>query len=338
MSTIPAFTNNEPKIAPHVTSAGAESTSRRYLAVALALCLGIYLFPFFALHSGIKPAWWISYWSAVLDTNYKNQHQDADVVIFGDSSAVTNIDPVRMTRDLPYKVIVLPNVATSLPITGYDPLEEYLRTNKQPRLIIFYFSAWDLDFMHTPSTPIVEEGLEMILIHESWARFIHYAIRHPGKIAVFPFHFFASTNTIGDLLYFRTHEVPRVQQGHILYLSRPRPMKPDCVFESRLFKMGFKDASVREAVARFASPGTQTAVFISPLPNCKYVDVIRNAPHPGLDVPPLQVLPPENFREDTWQIHMLTGKIGPSTDNLEAFIRQKLQPLASEASLPVSIP
>ena len=331
MPTLYETMDDESELPPHVTSSRAEGTSRRYLLIALTLCLAIYLFPFFALHSGIKPAWWISYWSAVIDTDYQNQHQDADVVIFGDSAAVTNIDPMRMTHDLGYKVIVLPNVATSLPVTGYDPLEQYLRTNKQPRLIVFYFSAWDLDFMHTHFTPIVEEGLEMILLHGSWAQFGHYAIRHPGKIALFPFHFLASDNGIGDFLYFRRHEVPRMEQGHLLYLSHPTPMKSDCEFEPWLLKTGFKDASAREAVTRFTRPGTQTLVFLSPLPNCKSIDVIKNAPHPGLAIPPIQTLPPGNFREDTWQVHMLTGRIGPSTDYLEEVLRQKLQPLASEA-------
>ena len=270
----------------------------------------------------------MTYWSGVVDTMYHQQRQDADIILFGDSTSAINVDPVRMSKDLHLKVLVLPNLATTLPVIGYDPLEEYLRANKQPRLIVFYLSAWDLNFMHDPFTPIVEEGVEMLLLHESWAKIFHYAFHHPEKMLMFPLHFYAAANGPGDLLYLREHDTARVEQGHILNLPYPKPMKQSCIFDPKLFAKGFKDTTVREAISRFTRPGTQAMVFIAPLPNCKDIDLITSAQHPGLDIPPIQVLPPEDFREDSWQAHMLPGKIGPSTDYLESAIRQRLQPLA----------
>ncbi len=324
MSTIPTLTNNEPAVAPHFTSTRAESASRRYFAIAGVLCFLVYLFPFFALRSGIKPQWWITFWSGVVNISYSHERQDADVLIFGDSTASINIDPVRMTADLGMKVFVLPNTSTSLPVTGYDTLEKYLLINKQPRLIVFYLSPWDLDFLYHPFTPIVQEGVEMLLLHGSRTEIFHYASHHPEKILMFPFHFYAGTNVIGDVLYFRSHNIASVEQGHILNLPHSLPMKPDCVFNPKLLPNGSKDTSAREAVDRFAKPGTRTMVFVPPLPNCEGIDAILNAQHRDLETFPLQVLPPENFKEDGWQAHMLPGKIGPSTDYLEQAIRQKL--------------
>src|ERR1700712_4615261 len=151
----------EPERAEHITSSRAESAAGRFFAVAVVACLFLYAFPFIAIRTGISPRWTTSYWGAVIDSSYHTAHEDADVVIFGDSTAATNFDPARMSRDLGMKVLVLPNVSTSLPVSGFAPLESYLRTNKQPELIIFYFSGWDMDFLHNPFTKIDVEGQEM---------------------------------------------------------------------------------------------------------------------------------------------------------------------------------
>ena len=324
MSTVPAMSTNESAMAEHVTSSGAESIARRYFAMALGICLLLYLFPIFAIRSGIKPQWTMSYWGSVVNISYSTQRQNADVVIFGDSTAATNFDPVRMSRDLHLKVLVLPNVSTSLPVSGYDPLERYLRSNKPPRLIVFYLSGWDLDFMHNPFTQIVEEGEEMLLVHGSWPEVFHYAIKKPRKALMFPLHFYASTNAVGDLAYFREHQSPKLENGHIVELGHPTPMKSTCKFDLGRIQSSAADSSVREGIREFTKPGTQSVVVISPVPDCKYIDRVRQITHPGLEIPTLQVLPATNFREDGWQAHMLSSAIGPSTDYLETVIRQKL--------------
>ncbi len=335
MSTVPALRTTEQEMAAHLTSSRAESVARRYFAVAIGICLLFYLFPFFAIRSGLKPQWTLSYWGSVVNVSYGNQRQDADIVIFGDSTAATNFDPVRMSRDLHLKVIVLPNVSTSLPVSGYDPLQRYLRANKTPRLIIFYLSGWDLDFMHNPFTQIVEEGEEMLLIHGSWPELFHYAARKPRQALMFPLHFYASTNAVGDIAYFREHTVPKLEQGHIVQLNHEVPMKSTCKFDPGRILSSAADSSVREGVREFTRPGTESVVVISPVPKCKYIDRVRRVEHPNLEIPPLQVLPAKNFREDGWQAHMLSSAIGPSTDYLEAVVRQKLapaQPLAPPSS------
>jgi hypothetical protein len=324
VSTAPVMTAHEPEMAQHVTSRRAESTAFRYFVVALTACVLIYLLPFALMRSGVNPGWVLSYWGRVIETNYHLDHQDADVVIFGDSTAATNFDPVRLGRDLHLKVIVLPNVSTSLPVSGFQPLVHYLAENKQPRLIVFYFSGWDLDFIHNPFTQIVEEGQEMLLLHGSWPEVLHYARTNPRKMLMFPLHFYATSNRFGDLVYFRAHEIPRLELGHITDLPHPTPMKPDCEFNLSRLTNAAADTSTREGVQQFTKPGTQTLVYISPIPRCKYLQDVENLRHPGLDVAPVQVLAPKNFREDGWQAHMLTKAIGPSTESLEAAIRGKL--------------
>ena len=328
MSTIPiSALGREPARAEHATSSRAEMTARQFLTVTFAVCFLLYLLPFVAVRSGVCPRWTTSYWGQVIDTTYQTAHQDADVVVFGDSTSATNFDPDRMSRDLGLKVLELPNVSTSLPVSGFAPLKRYLSMNKQPRLIIFYLSAWDMDFLHNPFTKIDVEGEEMLLMHGSWSDLLLYASRSPRKVVLFPLHFYASSNRIADLVYFREHEDPKVERGH-LQLTHEAPMAPTCEFDPIRVRSSAADASVREGVRQFTTPGTQTVVVISPLPRCKHIEVIQQITHTGLDIPPIQVLPPPSFREDSWQAHMLSTAIRPSTEYLEGVVRTRLSPSA----------
>ena len=331
MSTIPITVPGEPVRAEHATSSRAERAARGYFVAALGICVVLYVLPFFAIRSGIESQWTLSYWGRVVESSYQTEGQDADVVVFGDSTSATNFDPARISGDLHLKTIVLPNVSTSLPISGYDPLRRYLRTNKPPRLIIFYLSGWDLDFMHNPFTQIVEEGEEMLLIHGSRREVLQYALSKPRKLLMFPLHFYGTNNLLGDIVYFREHDVPVLQQGHIVRLSHPTPMESTCKFDIGRIETSAADSSVREGIREFTRPGTQTMVVISPVPRCLYLDRVLAVPHPGLGIAPIEVLPPESFREDSWQAHMVSSAIGPSTSYLEDMIRQKLS-VASPAS------
>ena len=323
MSTIPALIR-EPERAEHATSSRAEFVAVQYFLVALAAFLFLYLLPFVAIRTGINPRWTTSYWGQVVDTSYHADHQDADVLVFGDSTAATNFDPVSMSRDLGMKVLVLPSVSTSLNVSGFGPLERYLHSNRPPKLIVFYLSAWDLDFLHHPFTKIDEEGEEMLLMHGSWPEMFAYLRKHARKVVLFPLHFYAISNHFADLVYLRGHEAPTLAQGHILQLQHPFPMSSGCEFDQTRIGFSAADTSIREGVQEFTKAGTQTVVMISPLPNCRHIELVKQVTHPGLDVPPIQVLPPSSFREDTWQAHMLSRAIGPSTEYLENVVRMKL--------------
>ena len=166
----------------------------------------------------------------------------------------------------------------------------------------------------------------MVLMHDSNPELLHYLRKHPRNLLMFPLHFYASSNRLADIAYLRPHEDPRVEDGHIVQLGHEIPMESDCSLDLLRISHSGEDVSVREGVSKFTVPGTQTVVVISPLPNCKHIEMMQNRPHPGLDIPPLQVLPAPMFREDSWQAHMLTEAIGPSTDYLENVVRSKLGP------------
>ena len=129
----------ESAIAPHATSRSAERIGLRYLAILFIIPLAAFIFPYVAERSQFLQDATLSRLGQVLDYSYRATNQNADVVVFGDSAALYNIDPARLSASLGLKVINLPNTRDSLVVAGDETLRRYLRNNRPPRLIVLYF-------------------------------------------------------------------------------------------------------------------------------------------------------------------------------------------------------
>src|SRR5271168_5144205 len=169
-------------------SIGTQTRLARYLLVFFAVPLTLYLLPLIALRIPGFERWGGSTYGPALDFGFRSPGQDADVVIFGDSSALYGIDPVQMSAALGVKVINLPNTAGSLPVTGDLALRRYLSTNKKPQLLVFYFAPWGLNYTHEESSAIFE-GEEMLIRNGTWSEIFAFAKNHRTQSLVFPFQF-----------------------------------------------------------------------------------------------------------------------------------------------------
>ena len=109
--------------ASHATSGLAERVSRRYLAYLLVLPVMAFIFPFFAERAPFLERHSASTWATVLDYSYTSAGENADVVLFGDSSAVYGPDTAEISRQLGMKVINLPQSMGTLPITQELPIK-----------------------------------------------------------------------------------------------------------------------------------------------------------------------------------------------------------------------
>ena len=79
---------------------------------------------------------------SALEYGFTASGVNADIILFGESSAVMGIDPRLAARSLGMKVINIPNSLGSLNVTGDMALSHYLRVNRRPKLIVFYLGAW----------------------------------------------------------------------------------------------------------------------------------------------------------------------------------------------------
>src|ERR1700753_1737258 len=124
----------------------ASDEFRHYLVWLAALPLLVYLIGFVLVRIPSYERWGGSSWGPILDYAFQAKGENADVVIFGDSSALFAVNPMQMSKQLGLKVINLPNTIGGLPVVGDMALGRYLAGSRPPKLIVFYFTAWDLDY------------------------------------------------------------------------------------------------------------------------------------------------------------------------------------------------
>jgi len=271
--------------------------------------------------------WAPSHYGPALDFAFNAHNENADVVLFGDSSAFLGIDPRLVDRELNLKSLVLPNTVGSLPVLGDRALESYLAHNARPRLIVFYLTAWDLDFAHSTETHLYE-GEELLLRHGTASQIAGFTLKHPLEIAAFPLRSYSSLGP--GVLKPLLHGVDRQRQaaqalGHADDTEDYPPLAPNCIIPER-------DATQRNAEtaralsAKYAARGYNVAVYLAPIPACANASAFADLTYNGLAVAPPAVLPAGDFLGDGLYAHV-------EPDSVPAASRLFAQTIQSRAAL-----
>ncbi|HEY0758915.1 MAG TPA: hypothetical protein VGD59_06635 [Acidisarcina sp.] len=277
--------------------------------------------------------WGTSRYGSVLEYAFHADHQDADIVILGDSSAFIGIDPRLVNAQLGVKSILLPNTVGTLPLTGEISLERYLARNKPPRLIVLYLTAWDLNYEHTPN-PFLFDGDEMMLRHGT-ARELGAAVKqYPVDFLVFPFRL---SSTIGARKLLRILSGPdRVEQvtkalGHADYPEGTVPMKGTCTIPAHyLWDEG--DSTVSRLINKFTNSQTQVILYLSPVPDCTNASALSRAAYAQLGAAPPATLPVTMFVSDEGYAHLEPSGVPAATQLFIDAVRHRATPLLSSGS------
>ena len=248
----------------------------------------------------------ISKFGPVLDYGFDARNVNADVVIFGDSSAFIGIDPRVVNGELGVKTVVIPNTVGSLPVLGAMPLQRYLTHNRPPRLLVLYFSPWNLDYDDPKRRDLLFEGEEILFRHGSWPEIARFAERKPAEVLTFPFKVYSTLgwNNLSYALHHRNREQGTdALLGHMDYAFTYPPMTAPC----KLLASGIDgdgDASVRALVNRYTTSQTQVKVYLAPIPGCSNSGVVLQHSFHDLAVAKPIVLPPSWFVGDDADAHI----------------------------------
>ncbi len=257
----------------------------------------------------------ISKFGPVLDYGYDVRNANADVVIFGDSSAFIGIDPRVINAELGIKSVVIPNTVGSLPVLGIMPLERYLAHNRPPRLLVLYFSSWNLDYNDPKRQHLLFEGEEILLRHGSWLEITKFAQQRPQEMLTFPFKVY-STLGWSNLSYAIEHRA-HVQDtasfmGHMDYAFSYPPMSDTCkLLASNISNAG--DASVRALMNKYQNAGTPVRVYLAPIPGCSNADIFLTNSYPDLGAAKPRVLPPSWFAGDDSDAHIRPAAVAANS-------------------------
>ncbi len=276
----------------------------RYLWGVLLIPALLYPFAFLLVCLPSYEHWATSQWGPMLEYPY-NSKADADVVVFGDSSAFFGIDPRIVNAELGVKTVVLPDTVGSIPVTGDKPLRAYLAHNRQPRLIVFYFSAWNLDFNHTAYGRLFE-GEEMMFRHMSGREIAAFGLHHPLELLEFPLRLYSTFGpkmATGKLHHVDREESTEAALGHAEYREPFFPLDASCkIPENYIANTGSE--SVRALVRRYTTPGTRVAVYLAPIPSCINSADVSTRSFASLGAAQPKLMPAESFAGDPYYAHV----------------------------------
>ena len=314
-----------PEKSPEVATPLNERWMRRYLLGLLGIALGLYLLAFVLIRWPGFEAWGGSYHGPMLDYSYTVAGEDADVVIFGDSAALYDLDTVAMSKALGMKVINLPSTLGSLPVTLDMPLESYLTKNKKPRLIVFYFCAWDLDYHYHKGIYVPYEGQEMMAAHGSLGQILAIARKDPTIPLMFPFRFFEANSkavAMAAVRHQNRSELIRAAQGHHPVEEGLPVIESPCEIPAEFLAIT-EDRTVLELMKKYREKGEQTLFVVSPIPDCTNAGVVQNRSYTDIPAVGPKAYPPNDFNDYP---HMSKVGVPLATNDLLQTLRPMLEP------------
>ena len=305
--------------------APAPDAMRRYLLTLAAVMALIFVAPFFLARSAFYDRVDPSFYAKSLNYAYETAGQNADIVIFGDSTALLGIDPSRMTSALGVKVLNLPNTQATLIVNDDMSLSHYLNTNRPPKLILFYFAPWDFDYGHIDFNTLPTYEGEQLLLRRGTPQAIRaFGRKHPREILLFPLRFY------GTFWQFTSHHTSVSTQeaqliatrGHVDIVS-PSILQAPCRFPQYLID-NVRFSWMHDLGERYRSPETQVLYYVAPVPACENVSELLARPYEQLPASPPKAVPLDFFINDVRFIHPRAFAVPELTQNLIDAVRPVL--------------
>jgi hypothetical protein len=274
------------ELMPAVTSPADAPSPASPQQACLQYCLLLVLLPLLAipafiglgrsdffLHHGA------SVWVQANDQVFATRDRDCDVLVFGDSTAMTGIDPDKVEEQTGFRTCNIAVTNAVLAVTGNLTLDHFLAHNARPRVLLIQlspdgFQPENHGWHHT----IYAEGMLELLRHGSPADARHVLLTHPEESIAFAGYAagFTAWYGIKDVWFHVTHLRPEedtvtVRNG---FFTPPSPPRTSCEPATRLVSNATPEriAFSRALVADFHDAYTDRAgvvlVNVAPIPEC----------------------------------------------------------------------
>ncbi len=296
---------------------------RRYLLWLAVMTVVLYPLPYLLIHLPHFGQWTTSPFGRDLEYTMTTGHIDADVLIYGDSTALYGLNPRRMSSELGVKVFNLPNVLPSLRATYDLGLKQYLAHNKRPRLIVLYLAPWDLDYANFKAEDTAYDGEEMLLRHGNAQELWGFARKHPDLYLQFPFTFYRVQ--VNDRTFHRDYSLPEVAttlgQRAVPAFA---PLPADCALPPARAAGHLPMQTALDLYREYNQPGMPAMVYVAPIPHCVNAAIVAEDNYAPLHAAAPRLMPPGDFVQDTYYAHPVPGKVDQLTDQLLEAIRPRL--------------
>ena len=227
----------------------------------------------FFLHHGA------SVWAQANDKVFDSHGRACDVVVYGDSTAMTGIDPDRVEEQTGFKTCNISVTNAVLTVTGNLTLEHFLAQNGTPRILLIQLSPEDLlEQNRAWNQTVYAEGVLELLRHGRPGEARRVLMTHPAAAISFAGYAagFTAWYAIKDVWFHLTSLRPEedtviVRNG---FFTPPSPARTTCVPGDPVLaqpdpqRIGHSRALVADYRQRYAVRTGIVLVNVAPIPDC----------------------------------------------------------------------
>ena len=218
-----------------------------------------------------------SVWVRSNDAVFQMANRDCDVLIFGDSTAMTGINPEVIENNTGFKTCNIAVTNAVLAVTDNLTLNHYLAHNAKPRVLLVQFSPDGfLRDNHAWHRTIYAEGLLEELRHGSPQQARHMLLTHPQESIAFAGYaagfsaYYAIKNAWFHITSLRPEEdTVTVRNG---FFTPPAPARTFCETAAAISDSAEATAYSRTLVedyrTRYAPQSGVVLVNVAPIPSC----------------------------------------------------------------------
>jgi hypothetical protein len=211
------------------------------------------------------------------DAVFAMRDRDCDVLIYGDSTAMTGINPDVVERNTGFKTCNISVTNAVLAVTHNLTLNRYLAHNAKPRVLLVQLSpdgfqpegnAWD--------QTVYPEGLLELLRHGTPAESRHVLLTHPQQAIAFAGYAagFSLYAGVKEIWYGITNLRPEEDTVtiHNGFFTPPAPpsttCEPGATFSNPRAGGAYPRAVVGEYESDYADRSGIVLVNVAPIPSC----------------------------------------------------------------------
>lgn len=238
--------------------------------LAIPACIRLGCSDFFMRHGA-------SVWVQSNDAVFSMRDRDCDVLVFGDSTAMTGIDPDVIERNTGFKTCNIAVTNAVLAVTHNLTLNRYLANNGRPRVLLVQLSP---DGFQPESNAwgqtVYPEGLLEQLRHGNPAESRHLLLTHPQQAIAFAGYAagFTLYSGVKDIWFHVTNR--RLEEDAVTinngFFTPPSPPSTSCEPGATFSNPGaggtFPSAVVGEYQNGYADRSGIVLVNVAPIPSC----------------------------------------------------------------------
>jgi hypothetical protein len=202
----------------------------------------------------------------MLDAESDIRGRSCDILLFGDSSALTGLMPWIVQQQSGLTACSIARTKGEVGVLGTEFLEQYLRQNPAPKFLVIAFAPEDWRPFHHWSDVAYVEGVLQMVRHDGFRRYITALVTHPNE--AFGFATFVYKSALDALAGHPAGSNAGLREGH---RTLPSPPETECITRSLAKPQPLfapDPVYMRQLRGQFTANGTHVLLVVSPVPDC----------------------------------------------------------------------